>query len=76
MEVVKLLLARGATIHLRDHQERNCLDLAVENNHKDVAEAIIRHPDWRLALGFALHFAFSSVDVAMRSGPGPGTANG
>lgn len=51
---MKLLLSRGATMHLRDHQERNALDLAIEKNHKDVAVAIVRHSDWRQALGLPL----------------------
>ena len=34
VEMVKLLLSRKANITLTDSAGRNCLDMAIENNHK------------------------------------------
>ncbi|XP_015765476.1 PREDICTED: transient receptor potential cation channel subfamily A member 1 homolog [Acropora digitifera] len=50
VEMVKLLLSRKANITLTDSAGRNCLDMAIENNHKEVALVIIQHDDWKQAM--------------------------
>lgn len=40
VELVRVLLDRGANAHMRDHEDRTPLDLALQNEHKDVAELL------------------------------------
>ncbi|XP_070568500.1 transient receptor potential cation channel subfamily A member 1 homolog [Ptychodera flava] len=49
-KVVETLLKRGADNKKCDNRGRNCLDLAIENNHKETALAIITHEKWRNAM--------------------------
>ncbi|XP_033118085.1 transient receptor potential cation channel subfamily A member 1 homolog isoform X1 [Anneissia japonica] len=50
LEVVKLLLEWKASLSLKDIDNKNCLDLAIENSKKDVAMAIVTDDNWRDAL--------------------------
>lgn len=45
-EIVKLLLSYNASIYITDEQNRNCLDLALENDHKDVVVTILNDKNW------------------------------
>eukprot|EP00794_Sanderia_malayensis_P000499 gene499-1145_t len=49
-DMVKLLLDEKADISRKDHAGRNCLDLAIENNQREAALAIINNENWKLAL--------------------------
>lgn len=50
VDVIKVLLNRKADIAKRDHLGRNCLDLAIENNQKGAAIAILNSEHWKSAL--------------------------
>jgi hypothetical protein len=45
-EVVRLLLAKGAPIDLFNHQNKNCLDIAIERGHREVIKVLLRDPGW------------------------------
>ncbi len=46
-EVVTLLLEKGYPIDVLDENNRNALDIAVENEHKDVVRALLQNPNWQ-----------------------------
>ena len=50
VDMIKLLLDHKADITRKDHLGRNCLDLAIENNQRGGAVAIVNSENWRLAL--------------------------
>eukprot|EP00795_Rhopilema_esculentum_P017434 gene17434-9036_t len=50
VDMVKLLLANKADLSRKDHAGRNCLDIAIENNQKEAALAIVNDDNWKLAL--------------------------
>lgn len=49
VQVVNILLKWNADVTLRT-EKLNCLDLAIDNGHKDVAMALINSPKWKEAL--------------------------
>ncbi|KJH41361.1 ankyrin repeat protein [Dictyocaulus viviparus] len=44
--IVRLLLQRGATIDRQDESGNNALDLALNNNHREVAQALLESENW------------------------------
>ncbi|XP_033635280.1 transient receptor potential cation channel subfamily A member 1 homolog isoform X2 [Asterias rubens] len=50
VEMVKLLATWGADLSLKDADNRNCLDLAVDKGHQNVALAIIGLKNWLHAM--------------------------
>ncbi|XP_065649244.1 transient receptor potential cation channel subfamily A member 1-like [Hydra vulgaris] len=50
VDIVKLLLSRNADVTHKDHLGKNCLDYAIENNHREAAMAIIGCNNWKNAL--------------------------
>mgnify|MGYP002259971615 CR=1 FL=1 len=41
--MIALLLSKGADITLKDNEEKNCLDLAVDYGHKYVSSLILKN---------------------------------
>ncbi|XP_077989290.1 transient receptor potential cation channel subfamily A member 1-like [Glandiceps talaboti] len=46
-EVVHILLDKNANIRKKNLKGKNCLDLAIEYNHQEVAMVIVEHPKWK-----------------------------
>ena len=46
-EVVRLLLSKGAPIDILNRENKNCLDLAIEKNHRDVIKVLLEREDWQ-----------------------------
>lgn len=46
-ELVKLLLERGVRIDSLDEHDKNCLDIAIENEHKDVIKVLLNDSNWQ-----------------------------
>lgn len=45
-EVVKLLLEKGANIDKLDEQNRNCLDIAISQGHREVVRVLLEDKNW------------------------------
>lgn len=45
-EVVKLILEKGTPVDQLDHQNRNCLDIAIERGHREVIRVLLTDPNW------------------------------
>lgn len=46
-EIVELLLSKGVAIDSFNDEGLNALDLAIENNHKDVIKVLLKHKEWK-----------------------------
>lgn len=51
-EVVVLLLANGARIDQLNDSNENCLDIAINNGHRDVIRELLDHKDWLKLIRF------------------------
>ncbi|KII64485.1 Transient receptor potential cation channel subfamily A member 1 [Thelohanellus kitauei] len=54
-ELITLLLNRGADITKMDPSGRNCLEIAIDENRKDAAMAILNNPKWESALRHVIY---------------------
>lgn len=45
-EVVKLLLEKGASIDKLDEHNRNCLDIAISREHREVVRVLLEDKNW------------------------------
>lgn len=51
-EVVALLLEKGYPIDLLNEDSKNILDIALENEHKDVIDVLLQNPDWEKLIDY------------------------
>lgn len=47
-EIVELLLLKGVAIDSFNEEGLNALDLAIENNQKEVIKVLLKHEDWKM----------------------------
>ena len=45
-EVVRLLLFKGAPIDILNNENKNCLDIAIEKEHREVIKVLLEDPNW------------------------------
>jgi ankyrin repeat protein len=45
-EVVRVLLKKGALIDKLNHENRNCLDVAIGRGHREVVRVLLTDPNW------------------------------
>ncbi|RDD37564.1 Transient receptor potential cation channel subfamily A member 1-like protein [Trichoplax sp. H2] len=63
---VQLLLQKGADATLTDTTGRNCLDMAIDEGHRETSMAIINHEKWKELLRNPTVSATGNIDTPLR----------
>lgn len=61
-EVVELLLSKGAPIDVLDHDNKNCLDIAISRGHREVVKVLLKDKNWHKLIN---HTSLDRIDHKM-----------
>ena len=61
-QVVEILLSKGYPIETKNEQDKNCLDVAIENERREVIKVLLKNENWTKILDISVIEAIDLTD--------------